>query len=72
MDTSKIIPKRCECNGCNKKLNLCNIRCKCDKYFCNSHRYSIEHNCEYDYNKEHADKLKHQLIKIESDKINKI
>ena len=74
MDTSisKIMPKRCECNGCIKKLNLCTIKCKCDKYFCDSHRYSSEHNCEYNYNSEHINKLKNQLIKIESDKINKI
>ena len=43
------MPKRCECVGCNKKLMLSDLKCKCEKYFCQGHRFATDHICPYDY-----------------------
>lgn len=44
--------KRCEFEGCKKKLMLTSITCKCGKTFCNLHRYMEEHNCDFDIKKD--------------------
>lgn len=49
MSTAGKIPKRCQCDDCRNKLTLTSYPCRCGKYFCNSHRYSEDHKCTYDY-----------------------
>jgi len=41
--------KNTNCLVCNKKLKLTAIKCKCENYYCDFHRYSDRHNCEFDY-----------------------
>ena len=41
--------KNTNCLVCNKKLKLTVIKCKCENYYCDFHRYSDRHNCEFDY-----------------------
>ena len=59
-------PNKCAFNGCNKKLSITSIRCKCDNIFCNSHTFYTEHNCTYDFKGEYKKELmnKHNNIKI--------
>lgn len=42
-------PKKCQLEGCNKKLGIVKIKCKCELYFCPKHRTC--HNCTFDYRK---------------------
>ena len=66
--------RKCEYEGCKKKLTLTSITCKCNKTFCNKHRYMEEHNCEFDIKKKNEER-KNKLIeemKCVSDKTDKI
>ncbi len=49
------------CQQCNKKLGLCEYKCKCEKLFCITHLYAEEHNCTYDYKSEGKAQLKKQI-----------
>ena len=51
------------CEHCNKKLGVCEYKCKCGKLFCITHLYAEEHNCTYDYKTEGQAKLK-KLIDV--------
>ena len=66
------MPKRCECDGCNRKLMLTDLKCKCNKYFCMSHRYMDDHKCSYDYKSEGINNLKKQLVKTIGSKLESI
>ena len=61
-----------KCYKCNKKLKLTALKCKCDYYFCNAHKYSDCHNCKFDYKKFGKEILKKNNPKIISTKIDKI
>jgi len=37
------------CWTCNKKIGLTGFQCKCDYYFCATHRYSDKHDCDFDF-----------------------
>lgn len=65
---------RYNCAVCNKKLPLFAIKCRCDKLLCNIHRYSEEHDCEYDYKRKYKEELISNLdnSEIKKQKINKI
>ena len=39
----------CNFDGCNKKLKITDIECKCKKIFCKIHKYPEDHYCLYDY-----------------------
>jgi hypothetical protein len=44
------MPKElCTHQGCQKKLALTAIKCKCEKKFCDLHRYPEDHSCEFDF-----------------------
>ena len=36
---------RCSFEGCNKKLTISTVTCKCNKRFCGIHRNQSRHNC---------------------------
>jgi hypothetical protein len=43
---------RCNYNGCNKKLSFSQMitsKCKCEKVFCDNHRLSESHQCDYNF-----------------------
>ena len=73
----KCKPKTCKkkkirCAICRKKINLTHILCKCNNYYCMKHRYADKHNCEFDYHKEHRDKIKLENPIIKRIKMEKI
>ena len=43
----KNLKKRCNHLGCNKKLLISCMICKCNKKFCNHHRLPHQHNCSF-------------------------
>ena len=43
----KNLKKRCNHLGCNKKLLISSMNCKCNKKFCNHHRIPHQHNCSF-------------------------
>lgn len=58
----KATPKRCEMDGCKRKLDLVIFACRCGHYYCNCHRYSDDHACTYDYKQDQ----KQNLLKLMS------
>ena len=40
---------RCCMEGCNKKLKLSDMECRCEKRFCLIHRLPEQHNCIINY-----------------------
>lgn len=71
-EVKRQMPKRCECSGCNKKLILTDIECKCKKYYCSVHRFSTDHSCNYDYKSDGIKNLEKNLVKVTADKLEKI
>lgn len=72
MSKDEFKSNRCAFYGCNKKLKLTDLLCKCEKTYCIFHRLPEQHNCEYSY-KENFDKQKEiNKMKCVSEKINKI
>ena len=63
---------RLRCMECDKKLSITAIMCKCKNYYCNQHRYSEQHNCNYDYKNSGRDLLKKNNPVIEPNKVDKI
>jgi hypothetical protein len=63
---------RLNCHKCDKKLKISAMQCKCNKYFCNAHKYSDCHNCKYDYKKIGKEILKKNNPIILHSKIDKI
>lgn len=57
---------------CNKKLGLTSVKCRCDQFFCNNHRYSDQHNCTFDYKSKGRDELAKANPVIVSPKLDKI
>lgn len=37
---------RCAFEGCNKKLTIATVTCKCNKKFCGIHRQQERHKCQ--------------------------
>lgn len=50
--------KKSRCAVCSKVLGLTGLACKCGNVYCGDHRYEDQHNCTYDYKKEHIDHLR--------------
>jgi hypothetical protein len=57
-DNIKEQKKKIRCRECNKKLALAQqFECKCGSMFCSIHRYADCHNCSFDYQRTHQEKL---------------
>lgn len=55
--TQKSVPKRCQFESCRHKLGLVPFGCRCEKYFCATHRFSDDHKCTYNYKDDHKKEL---------------
>ncbi|KAM3141249.1 hypothetical protein pb186bvf_006634 [Paramecium bursaria] len=68
----KLVTDPGRCKTCNRKLGISGIQCKCQYYFCASHRLPENHQCSFD----HALKAKQLLVKnnplVDAEKIQKI
>ena len=50
-------PKRCQMEGCRKKLPITAYDCRCQKRFCSLHSSAESHNCTFDYKAFHRKNL---------------
>lgn len=41
--------ERCSFEGCNKKMGLVPMVCRCQKSYCVKHRLPESHKCSYDF-----------------------
>jgi predicted nucleic acid binding AN1-type Zn finger protein len=64
---------RCNLSSCNKKLTLTNnFECLCGNFYCIKHKFSLDHDCTFDYKNKQRELLQKKLIKIENEKVIKI
>lgn len=59
------------CSKCQKKSYM-PFESRCGKYFCNKHRYSDKHNCQFDYRQQNAKRIKEENNKVRTAKLIKI
>jgi len=70
----KELPKpkkiRCAYDTCNRKLPCAaQYPCKCGNMYCKYHRFITDHDCTFDYQKEHTQKLIENNPTIKADKV---
>ncbi|ORX54862.1 hypothetical protein BCR36DRAFT_322322 [Piromyces finnis] len=65
--------KKNVCEFCHKKIRItATYKCKCNKIFCATHRYSECHNCTYNYKQNGKKDLEKNNPLVVKDKISKI
>lgn len=60
------------CWSCNKKIGLTGFKCRCGYFYCNSHRYSDQHSCDFDYKKMGREQVAKANPLVQAAKITKI
>lgn len=61
------------CNECNKCLKLVEeYPCKCELYFCKTHKFRDNHNCTFNYKNKWKEYLKESNPVTTSSKVNMI
>jgi predicted nucleic acid binding AN1-type Zn finger protein len=61
----------CNFDGCNKKLKLIDMSCKCGKIFCKFHKFPEDHKCDFNYNCEEIKRKTIESLECKSTKIQK-
>ena len=64
-----------KCTDCKKKLTLVQETtnlCRCDKYYCDSHKDAVVHKCSFDYHNFNSSNLHNTLVTVVASKIDKI
>ena len=65
-------PKRCQMEECKAKLLLTDSACKCQSFFCKSHRHAETHKCSFDFKKAGDSELQNRLVAVKGSKLEKI
>lgn len=60
------------CMSCSKKIGLTAFKCRCGYSYCNSHRYSDQHDCPFDYKKMGREQVAKANPLVQAQKIEKI
>jgi predicted nucleic acid binding AN1-type Zn finger protein len=63
------------CKICNKTLDLAQQiigKCRCNLYFCSTHRFPTKHNCSINVKKENSESLRKKNPLVLADKIVRI
>ena len=71
-EAPKTKPKACQHVACKKKLMLSDFACRCENYYCGSHRHAESHSCAYDFKKQGATQLEKQLVKAVASKLDRL
>lgn len=58
--------------SCSKKIGLTAFKCRCGYSYCNSHRYSDQHDCPFDYKKMGREQVAKANPLVQAQKIEKI
>eukprot|EP01084_Bolivina_argentea_P228496 385909_1 len=59
---NRVQKNRKRCYGCNKKVGLVGVQCKCGLVFCALHRYPEEHDCTFDFKGHGRKNLAKELV----------
>ena len=58
-----------KCPECNKKLSLIDIVCRCGIQYCRNHSQPEYHNCKYDIAADKIEKMKRDIVILDSNKM---
>jgi len=58
------------CDVCFKSIGIYGFKCKCGKLFCSKHINSYNHQCEYNYFKDHQEKIRKENPIVKPEVIN--
>jgi len=72
IDPPKTKPKTCQHVACKKKLMLSDFACRCENYYCGTHRHAESHSCAYDFKKQGTTQLEKQLVKTVASKLDRV
>lgn len=72
VDDSPSKPKKSRCASCRKRVGLTGFYCRCGKLFCGLHRYSDQHQCDFDYKADAQAKIRKENPVVVGEKIKKI
>lgn len=64
--------KRNRCWKCKKKVGLTGIECRCGFVFCGAHRYSDQHDCQFDFKSFERDAIAKANSKVSPDKLERM
>ncbi|KAJ3684796.1 hypothetical protein LUZ61_013960 [Rhynchospora tenuis] len=59
------------CAVCIKKVGLMGFKCRCENVFCSVHRYSDQHDCNFNYREAGQDAIAKANPIVKADKIDK-
>lgn len=68
----KTKPKACQHAECKKKLMLSDFACRCENYYCGSHRHAESHTCSFNFKGQGVTLLEKQLVKSVASKLDRI
>ena len=61
---------RCHMEDCNRSVRLVDqYECRCGNIYCKYHKFLTDHDCMYDYRKEHKEKLEKDNPEVKGSKI---
>ncbi|XP_074585835.1 zinc finger A20 and AN1 domain-containing stress-associated protein 8-like [Curcuma longa] len=60
------------CTACGKRVGLTGFSCRCGNVFCATHRYSDEHDCQFDYRRAGQDAIAKANPIVKAEKLDKI
>lgn len=72
LSSSPAKTKKKRCALCRKKVGLTGFVCRCGNTYCGSHRYSDQHNCQFDYKASAQAKIRKENPVVVGEKIKKI
>lgn len=64
--------KRCDAEGCKKRVGVMGFVCRCGGVFCDGHRYPEVHGCEFDHKSSERRKIAVENPVVRGDKLDKI
>lgn len=62
----------CQFEGCEKRVKITDLSCRCEKTFCKIHKFPENHKCEYDYREPAKRQKRIDELKCVSAKIDKL
>ena len=68
----KTKPKTCQHIECKKKLMLSDFACRCENYYCGSHRHAESHACSFNFKQQGTTLLEKQLVKSVASKLDRV
>ena len=73
MEMSTSLPTaKIRCFTCKKRVGITGFNCRCGHTFCNAHRYSDKHECDFDYKALGRETLSKDNPVVSASKIDKL